>query len=405
MRAGRVSRALNSSSALAVLLGTPLAGHAEPYQAGAWVGPRIFSDDSALGYIPDATEHPALGPSLILGVRLARPLTPHLVPEVELPISVARTQSYDATVLWMNPRAHLRVELTPRAARFRPFLVAGGGAPIALSSKRKTFASDIVGDGYLGVGVHILTARGFHLRADVRISVGPGANHAVTSEFEADFGAWIRFGGGPARLPGKGERERDASADPDDDRIVGTADHCPERPEDEDGFEDSDGCPDIDNDLDQVLDIADRCVSVGETTNGFEDDDGCPDVPPAELTAITGTISGLSYDADEAAVNAGAQSSLRAIATILTTHPSVRVSLVGHSDEQEAATGAEAAPERDLGRERAEAVRDELLGLGIPVARVEVDSRGASEPAQPGDGARARRANRRVELTLVVPQR
>jgi OmpA-OmpF porin, OOP family len=76
--------------------------------------------------------------------------------------------------------------------------------------------------------------------------------------------------------------------DTDGDGILDTDDKCPNVPEDKDGFEDSDGCPDTDNDKDGILDIADKCPGVdkdkdnnfkdvAEDKDGFEDSDGCPD--------------------------------------------------------------------------------------------------------------------------------
>lgn len=66
--------------------------------------------------------------------------------------------------------------------------------------------------------------------------------------------------------------------DIDDDGIVDPDDTCVDVPEDADGFEDSDGCPDLDNDRDSVADAADRCPDVPEDRDGFEDTDGCPEV-------------------------------------------------------------------------------------------------------------------------------
>jgi outer membrane protein OmpA-like peptidoglycan-associated protein len=68
-------------------------------------------------------------------------------------------------------------------------------------------------------------------------------------------------------------RTRDA----DNDRVLDDRDRCPIQPEDSDGFEDADGCPDPDNDGDGVSDAADRCATVAEDHDGVEDADGCPD--------------------------------------------------------------------------------------------------------------------------------
>ncbi len=41
--------------------------------------------------------------------------------------------------------------------------------------------------------------------------------------------------------------------DRDSDDIPDVVDRCPDQPEDIDGFEDNDGCPDVDRDVDPVL--------------------------------------------------------------------------------------------------------------------------------------------------------
>jgi OOP family OmpA-OmpF porin len=66
--------------------------------------------------------------------------------------------------------------------------------------------------------------------------------------------------------------------DIDGDGIDNEADSCPDNPEDMDGFEDEDGCPEPDNDKDQILDGYDSCPLEAEDKDGFRDDDGCPDL-------------------------------------------------------------------------------------------------------------------------------
>src|SRR5262249_6799793 len=68
-------------------------------------------------------------------------------------------------------------------------------------------------------------------------------------------------------------RFRDADAD----GIADEVDQCVELAEDRDGFEDSDGCPDFDNDNDGVPDSDDRCPHELEDQDGYQDQDGCPD--------------------------------------------------------------------------------------------------------------------------------
>jgi hypothetical protein len=65
--------------------------------------------------------------------------------------------------------------------------------------------------------------------------------------------------------------------DSDGDGIPNGRDKCPLVPEDKDGFQDEDGCPDDDNDGDHRPDAVDKCPNDAEDIDGFEDDDGCPD--------------------------------------------------------------------------------------------------------------------------------
>jgi outer membrane protein OmpA-like peptidoglycan-associated protein len=76
---------------------------------------------------------------------------------------------------------------------------------------------------------------------------------------------------------GKCGRVAEAPGDRDADGILDDKDECPSRPEDHDGFEDGDGCPETDNDNDGLADTVDSCPDRPEDRDDFEDDDGCPD--------------------------------------------------------------------------------------------------------------------------------
>lgn len=65
--------------------------------------------------------------------------------------------------------------------------------------------------------------------------------------------------------------------DKDKDGILDKDDKCPTNPEDKDGFQDEDGCPELDNDNDGIVDVKDKCVNVPEDKDAFEDEDGCPE--------------------------------------------------------------------------------------------------------------------------------
>ena len=108
---------------------------------------------------------------------------------------------------------------------------------------------------------------------DVTITAGGGAG-LLDSRRHDLFRAFLGLGW----TPGEGGRGPLAGgADSDGDGIPDAQDLCPNEPEDKDGFDDEDGCPDLDNDQDGIPDTVDKCPNDPEDKDGFQDDDGCPD--------------------------------------------------------------------------------------------------------------------------------
>ncbi|WNG38737.1 OmpA family protein [Archangium violaceum] len=110
----------------------------------------------------------------------------------------------------------------------------------------------------------------------------------------------------PGPLSNQGCPE-EAPGDIDSDGVPDNVDKCRDQPEDKDGFQDEDGCPDPDNDQDGLVDTADKCPDAPgaiqnlgcprtdkdgdnvedsqdkcpgepEDKDGFQDEDGCPDL-------------------------------------------------------------------------------------------------------------------------------
>mgnify|MGYP000436057062 CR=1 FL=1 len=77
------------------------------------------------------------------------------------------------------------------------------------------------------------------------------------------LGLWLMLVGGIA-----------FAGDKDKDGISNKEDACKTEPEDKDGFEDGDGCPDPDNDEDGLDDADDQCPDEPEDKDGNEDEDG-----------------------------------------------------------------------------------------------------------------------------------
>jgi outer membrane protein OmpA-like peptidoglycan-associated protein len=113
------------------------------------------------------------------------------------------------------------------------------------------------------------------LEGDAAVRVG--VTNAIT----------VLFGGGGGIISGLGAPNFRVFAavswspdlgDTDGDGVNNMRDKCPFQVEDKDGFLDSDGCPEADNDDDKWADGEDKCPTEAEDKDGYEDDDGCPEV-------------------------------------------------------------------------------------------------------------------------------
>ncbi len=104
------------------------------------------------------------------------------------------------------------------------------------------------------------------------------------------------------------------------------------------------------------------------------------------------------FAVDSAAVQPRFRATLQKVADVLVEHPGTQVAVIGHTDS----TG-EAAYNQALSERRAEAVRDELVAMGVPAGSLVATGRGESEPRASNATAEGRAANRRVELVLTQP--
>jgi len=111
---------------------------------------------------------------------------------------------------------------------------------------------------------------GFKWLPDFGFTLGVGGSAGVTAGYGAPD--WRVFGMLGYTMPGD-----EKAPDADGDGIPDEVDNCPNDAEDLDGFQDEDGCPDLDNDGDGVSDADDKCPDEAEDIDGFEDEDGCPD--------------------------------------------------------------------------------------------------------------------------------
>ncbi len=183
----------------------------------------------------------------------------------------------------------------------------------------------------------------------------------------------------------------------DHDAIPDSEDQCPTEDEDMDGFEDSDGCPDPDNDQDRILDVDDQCPNEMETYNGYEDEDGCPDRGRVVIQDTAVTILDKVYFTNRGSdVRERSLPIIDAIAATLQGNPQITsVVIEGHAARNERGGWA-------LSAARAEAVRDALVSRGVSASRLQTRPFGSTQPVDPRNEADAHERNRRVEFEIAA---
>jgi outer membrane protein OmpA-like peptidoglycan-associated protein len=188
-------------------------------------------------------------------------------------------------------------------------------------------------------------------------------------------------------------------ADNDGDGIPDEKDGCPNIAEDKDGFQDEDGCADEDNDHDGILDKDDQCPLEPETVNGERDDDGCPDQGLIVMQDDRVRLEEkLLFDTNSARIKKSAEPILRAIVKLQSQHPEwMRVRIEGHADER-----GDARFNQELSERRATSAREALVSLGVPAEMIVAQGLGSSQPLMTGDTPEALSKNRRVEFVVIA---
>jgi outer membrane protein OmpA-like peptidoglycan-associated protein len=224
-----------------------------------------------------------------------------------------------------------------------------------------------------------------------------------------------------------GFQDEDGCPDPDNDfdGIKDADDKCPNDAEDKDGFQDEDGCPELDNDGDGLADKVDACPNEAEDKDGFEDDDGCPDpdndkdgvldkddkcpnepgVPPDgcpqkyKLVVVTEKKIELKqtvfFDFNKATIRPVSFPLLDDVAQALKDNPTIKVEVQGHTDS----VGNDAFNLK-LSQKRAESVRNYLIKKGISSDRMDPKGYGENVPIADNRTKDGRDQNRRVEFVI-----
>ncbi|MEZ4362357.1 MAG: OmpA family protein [Kofleriaceae bacterium] len=229
-----------------------------------------------------------------------------------------------------------------------------------------------------------------------------------------------------------GFEDDDGCPEPDNDRdgLLDEADKCPLEPEDQDGFEDEDGCPDLDNDGDGIVDTDDKCPLEPEDQDGFEDEDGCPDcdddgdgVPecpeakdkcPGERGEPTDgcakkyglvVVTETKIELKQTVFFDTRKATIKRVSFRLLDD--VAQALADHPTLQVRVEGHTDSQGSDkfnlnLSQRRAESVRAYLINKGIDQARMVAEGYGERVPLADNRTSKGRAQNRRVEFVITA---
>ncbi len=316
----------------------------------------------------------------------------------------------------------------------------------------------------LGTGLGVSDALAFSIEVVGKTTPSAALLDPSNSPLEMLIGAHtrlsddlvLRLGGGAgltsgigapaARLVAQLSWSRSAEGDADLDGLLDSVDRCPDQPEDADGFEDADGCPEAGTPVQIVMrdpytglvegiTVTVRDELGAESTGGasfltslepgsyaleaqaegyhplddaFTVEMGVPVqvvkvlspiVEPARITVTDERIKiaeKIYFETGSDRIRPESFDLLDAIAQTLAAHPELqKVRIEGHTDNR-----GDADYNLALSQRRAAAVLIELVQRGVSADRLASGGKGEGEPIDPRDEEPAWEVNRRVEFLI-----
>ena len=377
------------------------------FDFGVFGGGHFFDSNHSLGRGPDSPAGLSPKSSGVFGGRLGLHFNRWIGLEAEVDATPTRTRFSDPdphTSMWVfGYRGSVIVNLTDNY-QFQPFILAGYGGLTSLVSDATVVPGSTWGFMHAGLGFKVGFTPWTGLRVDGRIMapwtalspVIPQGNRIGYSgpDFEILGSLFINFG----EVEHITVIKEPGSKDRDGDGIPDNVDRCPDQPEDKDGFQDEDGCPDLDNDGDGIPDSLDKCPNEPETFNNYKDDDGCPDEVPAEVKKFTGVIEGINFKTGSAEILAGSYVILDRAVKVLQDYQEVNLEISGHTDNR-----GKADYNRDLSQRRADSVKTYFVQRGIAPDRLQAIGYGLTRPIADNKTSSGRATNRRTEFRLINP--
>lgn len=396
--------------------------------------------------------------------RIGLNIVPNLDVEADGGWAQALTRAHGYTYNLFDPRLNVLVHFTPES-RFDIFAAGGAGIQTIKVQRDSAAGASKGGETLLyhnpqtnlllnaGIGFTIQIVGPLHIRTDARWMgqffgdssqdqgslYGDNVEWTIGLDFRAEEDP-DRDGDGLVnkvdQCPDDAEDDDDfqdddgcPDLDNDKDGIQDHEDKCPNKTEDKDRFEDSDGCPEPDNDGDRIVDTQDTCPNEPEDDDSFEDDDGCPD-PDNDNDGFSDTTDRCPNDPET--INAYQDSdgcpdtipeqvarftgviqgitfdnnkaTIRATSTpILTSALAVLLQFPDMKIEIQGHTDSNGddASNLDLSQRRADSVMNWFITNGIEASRLRAVGYGETVPVADNTTATGRAVNRRVEFKLV----
>jgi outer membrane protein OmpA-like peptidoglycan-associated protein len=173
--------------------------------------------------------------------------------------------------------------------------------------------------------------------------------------------------------------------DSDGDGVADNVDRCPQ----EAGDPENAGCPWADRDGDGVPDKDDQCPD----EEGSVANNGCPDQPTALIEFINSDQNRFLFSASSSKLSAENRATLESLRALLSQYPNVTITAEGH-----ASSDGSSSYNQKLSEQRAAALKDHLVSIGVDANRIETIGYGETKPIEDNNTVSGRKNNRRVEI-------
>ncbi|MEM6731251.1 MAG: OmpA family protein, partial [Myxococcota bacterium] len=121
-----------------------------------------------------------------------------------------------------------------------------------------------------------------------------------------------------------------------------------------------------------------------------------PDTVPEKVRAFTGAIEGINFESGSSKIRSESFPVLDRAAATLLEYENLRLRISGHTD-----SSGDASYNQFISEQRANAVRDYLVGKGVAASRLEAAGFGEEKPVADNGTSQGRAQNRRIEFELI----